>query len=84
MHGCQKNDEFRALTDFTPNGKGGAIHRDVTYELDQYPEDKTEQALEKHVAPAIRGHMKDLLSCIGTRGKPVADAGEPNLFARDS
>ena len=59
--------------DFIPQGKGETIHRDVTYELDQYPEDKTEKDLEKHVAPAIRGHMKDLLANIATRGKPVAD-----------
>src|SRR6266481_4728605 len=59
--------------DFAPVGKGEAIHKDVTYELEQYPEDKTEKDLEKHVAPAIRGHMKDLLSCIATRSKPVAD-----------
>ena len=44
-----------------------------TYELEQYPEDKTEKDLEKHVAPAIRGHMKDFLAAIATRGKPVAD-----------
>ena len=59
--------------DFTPEGKGEAVHKDVVYELEQYPEDKTEKDLEKHVAPAIRGHMKDLLACIETRGKPVAD-----------
>ena len=41
--------------------------------MEQYPEDKTEKDLEKHVAPAIRDHMKDLLACIATRGKPVAD-----------
>jgi len=29
--------------------------------------------LEKHVAPAIRGHMKDLLRNSVSRGKPVAD-----------
>jgi hypothetical protein len=45
----------------------------VTYELEQYPEDKTEDDLEKHVAPAIRVHMKNLLSAIATRSKPVAD-----------
>ena len=28
--------------DFTPVGQGQAIHKDVTYELEQYPEDKTE------------------------------------------
>jgi predicted dehydrogenase len=61
--------------DFTPRGKdaGPPIHRDVTYELEKYPEDQTEKDLEKHVAPAIRGHMRDFLRCIGTRGKPVAD-----------
>jgi predicted dehydrogenase len=58
--------------DFIPSG-GKGVHRGVTYELDQYPEDKTEKDLEQHVAPAIRGHMKDFLSCIETRGKPVAD-----------
>ena len=45
----------------------------MTYELEQYPEDKTEKDLEKHVAPAIRGHMRDFLAAIETRGKPVAD-----------
>ncbi len=60
--------------DFTPMAKGGQpVHRDVTYELEQYPEDKTEKDLEKHVAPAIRGHMKDLLAAIDSRRKPVAD-----------
>jgi predicted dehydrogenase len=59
--------------DFTPIGGGQPIHRDVTMELEQYPEDKTEEGLEKQVAPAIRGHMKDLLAAIATRGKPVAD-----------
>jgi len=60
--------------DFTPSGKGVApVHKDVTYELEQYPEDKTEKDLEKQCAPAIRGHMKDFLAAIATRGKPVAD-----------
>ena len=59
--------------DLTPVGKGEAVHRDVTYELEQYPEDKTEKDLEKHVAPAIRGHMKDFLAAIAHRSKPVAD-----------
>jgi len=59
--------------DFIPHGKGEAMHKDVTNELEEFPEDKTEKDLEKHVAPAIRGHMKDLLTNIGTRGRPVAD-----------
>ena len=60
--------------DFIPEGKGeAAVHRDVTYELEQYPEDKTEPRLEKHVAPAIRYHMKDFLASIDSRSKPVSD-----------
>ena len=59
--------------DFIPEGNGKAIHREVTYELEQFPEDKTEKDLEKHCAPAIRGHMKNFLSCIASREKPVAD-----------
>ena len=63
--------------DFIPNGRGAeAIHKDVTYELEQYPEDKTEPRLEKHVAPAIRGHMKNLLENMATRGRPVSDIEE--------
>jgi hypothetical protein len=75
--GTLKASVFRY--DFTPVGKGEPIHRDVTYELDQYPEDKIDKEkynLEAHVAPAIRYHMKDLLTCIGTRGRPVADIEE--------
>ena len=61
--------------DFVPFGKdaGPPIHEDVVYELEQFPEDKTEKDLERHVAPAIRGHMKNLLECIANRSKPVAD-----------
>ncbi len=59
--------------DFTPFGKGEAIHRDVKYELEEFPEDKTEKDLEKHVAPAIRVHMRDFLAAIQSRGRPVAD-----------
>ena len=59
--------------EFTPQNGGEAIRKDVTYEFDQYPEDKTEKDLETHVAPAIRHHMLDLLAAIATRGRPVAD-----------
>ena len=52
---------------------GQPIHKDVVYEFEQYPEDRTEKDLERHVSPAIRAHMKNLLECIATRGKPVAD-----------
>ena len=59
--------------DFVPQGGGESVHKDVTYEFEQYPEDKTEKDLERHVAPAIRGHMKDLLLNMKSRPRPVAD-----------
>ncbi len=65
--------------DFTPLGGGEAIHRDVAYELDAYPEDRTEKDLETHVAPAIRGHMRDFLAAIATRGRPVADIEQGHI-----
>ncbi len=58
--------------DFIPM-KGEPVHKDVTYEFEQYPEDRTEKDLERHVAPAIRGHMKNLLSSIDHKTRPVAD-----------
>ena len=64
-------------SDFIPADRAAQpIHKDVAYELDQYPEDRTEARLERHVAPAIRGHMKDLLANIESRGRPVADIEE--------
>lgn len=65
--------------DFQPWGKGEPVHRDVTYEFEQYPEDKDEPRLEKHVAPAIRRHMLDLLAAIEKRGRPVADVEEGHI-----
>src|SRR5215217_9205477 len=69
--------------DFTPQGKnpGPPIHEDVKYEFEQYPEDKTEKDIETHVAPAIRGHMKDFLSCVESRQKPVADIEQGYMSA---
>jgi predicted dehydrogenase len=58
--------------DFKP-AKGEPIHRDVVYELDEYPEDKTEERLEKHCAPAIRRHMQNLLAAVDGGPRPVAD-----------
>lgn len=65
--------------DFIPMGQGETVHRDVTMELEQFPEDKTEKDLERHVAPAIRYHMKDLLKAIEMRGKPVADIEQGHI-----
>jgi predicted dehydrogenase len=59
---------------FTESGKKEpTIKEDVVYELDKYPEDRTEQDLEKHVAPAIRAHMKNFLECVESRQHPVSD-----------
>lgn len=59
---------------FTPSGKNEpTLSGKALYEYEKYPEDKTEKDLERHVASAVRGHMRDLLNCIKTRGKPVAD-----------
>jgi predicted dehydrogenase len=66
--------------DFTPNN-GPPVHKDVTYEFEQFPEDKTEKDLETHVAPAIRGHMKNFLACIESREKPVADIEQGYISA---
>lgn len=65
--------------DFIPHGDGEPIHRDVTYELEEYPEDKTEEDLERHVAPAIRYHMLDFLDAIDQRGRPLADIEEGHI-----
>jgi predicted dehydrogenase len=68
--------------DFVPaGGKGQSIHEDVTYEFDKFPEDRTEKDLETHVAPAIRAHMKDFLTCIESRQKPVADVEQGYMSA---
>ncbi len=62
--------------DFTPQGKGDALHGDALFELEKYPEDQTEKDLEKHVAAANRAHQRDFLAAIASRGKPVADIEE--------
>ncbi len=65
--------------DFIPRDGGKPVHADQVMELDQYPEDRDEKDLERHVAPAIRGHMKNLMECIESRGKPVADIEQGHI-----
>lgn len=62
--------------EFIPRGGGKKLEGKVGFELEEYPEDKTEEGIEKHVAPAIRGYMRDLLARIADRGRPVADIEE--------
>jgi predicted dehydrogenase len=64
--------------DFIPQG-GKAVHKEVTYELDKYPEDKTEKDLEQHVAPALRAHWQDFLKAREARGTPVSDIEEGHI-----
>lgn len=60
--------------DFYPSGKTeSTLKGEPLFEYEKYPEDKTEKDLERHVASAVRGHMRDLLANISTRGRPVAD-----------
>jgi predicted dehydrogenase len=65
--------------EFTPMDGGETIRRAVTYELVEYPEDRTEKDLERHVAPAVRHHMMNLLQAIDTRTRPVADIEQGHI-----
>jgi predicted dehydrogenase len=65
--------------DFIPLGGGQPLQRDVLYELEEYPEDKTEKDLEKHVAPAMRRHWVDFLKAVDHRSRPVADIEQGHI-----
>ncbi len=75
--GTLKTSVFRY--DFIPSGGGTKVHQNAKMELEEYPEDKTEKDLEQHCAPAIRGHMKNLLECRESRAKPVADIEQGHI-----
>ena len=59
--------------DFTPMGDGQPLHGEAKPEYEEFPEDRTEKDLERQVAPAVRAHMKDFLTAIAKRSRPVAD-----------
>ncbi|MBO61127.1 MAG: oxidoreductase [Verrucomicrobiales bacterium] len=69
--------------DFIPRNNRGQqakpIHRDCKMELEEYPEDKSEKDLERHVAPAVRVHMLDFLNAVAKRSRPVADIEEGHI-----
>ncbi len=67
--------------DFIPQGGGETERGEALYEYERYPEDRTEQDLERHVASAIRGHMVDFLDAIAERSRPVADIEEGHISA---
>jgi predicted dehydrogenase len=62
--------------DFVPRGRGQKIHRDVTLELDQFPEDRTEPGIETFAAPANRANMRDFMNCVASRERPISDIEE--------
>jgi predicted dehydrogenase len=62
--------------DFLPNDGGKARGRGALYELDRFPEDRTEEGLEQHSASALRAHLADFLDCARTRRRPRADIEE--------
>lgn len=65
---------------FTPSGrKEPTLKGQALFEYEKYPEDRTEKDLERHVASAIRGHMRDFLQAIDSRGKPVADIEQGHI-----
>ncbi|HTU91602.1 MAG TPA: Gfo/Idh/MocA family oxidoreductase [Gemmataceae bacterium] len=66
--------------EFTPAGKDKpTLTGKALYEYDRYPEDEHEKDLERHVASAVRGHMRDFLRAIETRGRPVADIEQGHI-----
>ncbi|MDB5331715.1 MAG: oxidoreductase domain protein [Phycisphaerales bacterium] len=71
--------------EFIPAGKKEpTLHGEPVFELDKYPEDKTEKDLSPDAGPAVRGHMRDFINAIATRGRPVADIEEAHISTASS
>jgi predicted dehydrogenase len=67
--------------DFIPQGKkeptmSGKAAFDPP---EKYPEDRTEEDMELHVATANRAHQRDFLAAIASRGKPIADIEQGHI-----
>jgi predicted dehydrogenase len=67
--------------EFLPQGRGEKLAGKALYEYEKYPEDQTEKDLERHVASALRGHWRNLLDMIDTRGRPVSDIEQGYISA---
>ncbi|MCX5646656.1 MAG: Gfo/Idh/MocA family oxidoreductase [Phycisphaerae bacterium] len=67
--------------EFIPQGQSEKLQGKALYEYDKYPEDQTEKDLERHVASALRGHWRNLLDMIDTRGRPVSDIEQGYISA---
>jgi len=76
--GTLKASTMRA--DFIPlDSSAKPMHFECLYEREQFPEDVNEPEIELNAAPATRLHMKDFLSAIASRGRPVADIEEGHI-----
>jgi predicted dehydrogenase len=76
--GTLKVDVFKY--EFTPAGRREATLRgEWLNDTDKYPEEKNEKDLELFCASAVRGHMRNFLHAIATRGKPVADIEQGHI-----
>jgi predicted dehydrogenase len=67
--------------DFIPTGKKEASEsgKALFDPEEKYPEDKTEEDMELHVATANRAHQRDFLKAIAGRGKPIADIEQGHI-----
>ena len=71
--------------DFIPQGGGAKLSKkwnefaDYKRQKEAFPEDEKEKDIEINVAPAVRGHMQNLLENIASRGKPVADIEQGHI-----
>ena len=66
--------------EFFPHGsKKPTLSGTPLFEFEQYPVDRTEKRLEKHVASAVRWHMLDFLKAIEKRSRPVADIEQGHI-----
>jgi hypothetical protein len=76
--GVLKASTMRA--DFIPHDKNQkSIHFECLYEREKYPEDVTEKDIELNAAPATRLHLRDFLSAIDKRSRPVADVEDGHI-----
>jgi hypothetical protein len=65
--------------EFTHLNGGEVLRGSPLFEYDKYPEDRTEKDLERHVASAVREHMRDFLRARKDRSKPVADIEQGHI-----
>jgi predicted dehydrogenase len=76
--GTLKADVYKY--EFTPlGGKEPTLRGVWLNDEDKYPEDKTEKELEVFCASAVRGHMRDFVNAIASRGRPVADIEQGHI-----